>query len=68
MSRTVAAVLALALGVPVLAFIAAVSAAGVNPSLISSGVTFFVVLAAVVAMVIEIKRLADEPSTSDAHA
>ncbi len=60
MSRTVALVLALTLGVPVVAFIAAVMAAGVNPSLISSGATFFVVLAAVVAMVIEIKRLADQ--------
>ena len=64
MSRTVAAVLALALGVPVLAFIAAVTAAGVNPSLISSGVTFFVVLAAVVAMVFEIKSLADQDAAA----
>ena len=31
-----------------------------NPSLIFSGITFFVVLGAVVAMVIEIKRLADQ--------
>ncbi len=38
------------------------AAAGANPSLISSGVTFFVVLAAVVAMVIEIKRLVDQDS------
>jgi FtsH-binding integral membrane protein len=68
MSRTVAAVVALTLGVPVLAFIAAVAAAGANPSLISNGTTFFVVLAAVVAMVIEIKSLADEPGTPDAHA
>ncbi len=60
MSRTVVFVLALTLGVPVLAFVAAVMAAGVNLSLISSGATFFVVLAAVVAMVIEIKRLVDQ--------
>ena len=68
MSRAVAAVLVLTLGAPVLAFIAAVTAAGANPSLISNGVTFFVVLAAVVAMVIEIKRLADQTSASDTHA
>ena len=60
MSRTIAFVLALTLGVPVLAFVAAVMAAGVNLSLISSGATFFIVLAAVVAMVIEIKKLADQ--------
>ena len=60
MTRTIAAVLALMLVLPSLAFAAAVSAAGVNPSLISSGITFFVVLAAVVAMVIEIKSLADQ--------
>ena len=47
-------------GLPVLTLIAAVSAAGANLSLISNGATFFVVLAAVVAMVIEIKRLADQ--------
>jgi hypothetical protein len=60
MTRTLAAVLALMLVLPSLAFAAAVSAAGANPSLISSGVTFFVVLGAVIAMVIEIKRLADQ--------
>jgi hypothetical protein len=60
MSRTVAAVLVLALGAPVLAFIAAVTAAGASFSIISSGFTFFVVFAAVVAMVFEIKKLADQ--------
>lgn len=64
MSRIVALVLALTLGVPVLAFIGAVSAAGANPSLIGNGATFFVVLGAVAAMVIEIKRLADQDATA----
>ncbi len=64
MSRAVVAVLVLTLGTPVLAFIAAVTAAGVNPSLISDGATFFVVLAAVVAMIIEIKRLADQDTVA----
>ncbi len=65
MSRAAVAVLVLVLGFPVLAFAAAVSAAGANSSLISSGLTFFVVLAAVVAMVFEIKRLVeDETATS----
>ncbi len=59
MSRTAVAVLVLALGLPVIAFMAAVAAAGVSSSLISSGLTFFVVLGAVVAMVFEIKHLAD---------
>ncbi len=64
MSRAVAAVLVLTLGAPVLASIAAVTAAGANPSLISNGATFFVVLAAVVAMIIEIKRLADQDTVA----
>jgi hypothetical protein len=65
MSRAAVAVLVLVLGFPVLAFAAAVSAAGANSSLISSGLTFFVVLAAVTAMVFEIKRLVeDETATS----
>ncbi len=65
MSRAAVALLVLVLGFPVLAFAAAVSAAGANSSLISSGLTFFVVLAAVTAMVFEIKRLVeDETATS----
>ncbi|HEX2552196.1 MAG TPA: hypothetical protein VHL98_00750 [Microvirga sp.] len=69
MSRAVVAVLALTLVLPVLAFVAAVAAAGVSSSLISSGLTFFVVLGAVVAMVIEIKHLADgDGSAPEGHA
>jgi hypothetical protein len=48
------------LGFPVLAFIAVALAAGANPALIGNGLTFFIVLSAVVAMVFEIKRLTDE--------
>ena len=43
-----------------LAFTAAALAAGANPDLIGRGITFFVVLTAVTAMVFEIKRLADQ--------
>ncbi len=69
MSRAAVAVLTLALGLPVLAFMAAVAAAGANSSLISSGLSFFVVLAAVVAMVFEIKRLADgDGNAPEGHA
>ncbi len=60
MSRTFVALLVLTLGVPTLAFVAAMAAAGANPALITTGVTFFVVLTAVIAMVFEIKRLADQ--------
>ncbi len=60
MSRTFAALLVLTLGVPTLAFIAAALAAGANPALIGNGLTFFIVLTAVIAMVFEIKRLADQ--------
>jgi hypothetical protein len=60
MSRTLLALLVLTLGLPILAFIAAAMAAGANPALISTGATFFVVLTAVIAMVFEIKRLADQ--------
>jgi hypothetical protein len=59
MSRTFIVLLVITLGFPVLAFVAAALAAGTNPDLISAGVTFFVVLTAVTAMVFEIKRLAD---------
>jgi membrane protein implicated in regulation of membrane protease activity len=59
MSRTFIVLLVITLGFPVLAFVAAALAAGANPDLISAGVTFFVVLTAVTAMVFEIKRLAD---------
>lgn len=69
MSRAVLAVLVLTLGLPVVAFAAAAGAAGVNSSLISSGLTFFVVLAAVTAMVFEIKRLADgDGNAPEGHA
>jgi hypothetical protein len=60
MSRTFVALLVLTLGVPTLAFVAAMAAAGANPALIGTGITFFVVLTAVTAMVFEIKRLADQ--------
>jgi membrane protein implicated in regulation of membrane protease activity len=60
MSRTFAALLVLTLGVPTLAFIAAALAAGANLALIGNGLTFFIVLTAVVAMLFEIKRLADQ--------
>ena len=60
MTRNVAFVLALTLGAPVLAFVAAIADAGASPSLISSSLTFVVVLAAGIAMVLEIRRLADQ--------
>jgi hypothetical protein len=59
MSRDLMIVLAITLALPALAFAAAAAAAGTSPDLLSGGLTFFVVLAAVVAMVFEIKRLAD---------
>ena len=69
MSRTAVAVLVLALGLPVVAFMAAVAAAGVSSTLISSGFTFFVVLGTIVAMVFEIKHLADgDAGAPEGHA
>ncbi|HEV2602612.1 MAG TPA: hypothetical protein VGU24_03025 [Microvirga sp.] len=65
MSRTATLVFICAIGLPVLAFIAA--AAGTDGALLSGGVTFFVVVTAVVAMLFEIKRLADDPAGSS-HA
>jgi hypothetical protein len=59
MSRDLAIVLAVTLILPPLAFAAAATAAGTNPDLLSGGLTFFVVLGAAVAMLFEIKRLAD---------
>jgi hypothetical protein len=67
MSRTATLVFICAIGLPVLAFIAAAAAAGTDGTLVSGGVTFFVVVTAVVAMLFEIKRLADEPAGSS-HA
>ncbi len=64
MSRTFVALLVLTLGAPTLAFAAAMSAAGADLSLFGTGVTFFVVLTAVTAMVFEIKRLADEDGSA----
>jgi hypothetical protein len=64
MSRTATLVFVCAIGLPVLAFIAAVAAAGTDGTLVSGGVTFFVVVTAVVAMLFEIKRLADDPAGS----
>jgi hypothetical protein len=54
MSRTATLVFICAIGLPVLAFIAAVAAAGTDGTLVSGGVTFFVVVTAVVAMLFEI--------------
>jgi hypothetical protein len=59
-TRTLALVLVLAVALPVLAFAAAVSAAGASDALISGGLSFFVVVGAVIAMLFEIKRLADQ--------
>ena len=59
MSPTIASLLALTLALPVVLFIAVSAATGVNLDLISGGFTFFVVAAAVTAMIFEIKRLAD---------
>jgi hypothetical protein len=68
MSRTAAIVLSLSIGLPVIAFIAAAGAAGTSQSLITGGLSFFVVVTAVIAMLFEIKRLADGPGTADPHA
>ena len=59
MSRDHVVVLTITIIRPSLAFAAAATAAGTSPNLLSSGLTFFVVLAALVAMLFEIKRLAD---------
>ena len=59
MSRDLMIVLAITLVLPSLAFAAAATAAGTSPNLLSSGLTFFVVMAALAAMLFEIKRLAD---------
>jgi hypothetical protein len=56
--------LILAVGLPALAFAAAVSAAGASEALISGGLSFFVVVAAVIAMLFEIKRLADQDAST----
>ncbi len=61
---TLAAVLAVALGLPVLAFIAVVEAVGADQSLLSGGLTFVVVVSAVIAMVCDIKRMADEDKSA----
>lgn len=59
MSRTLVILLVLTLVVPTLLFVAVAVASGTSPDLISDGFTFFIVAAAVTAMVFEIKRLAD---------
>jgi hypothetical protein len=59
MSRDLIIVLVITLALPSLAFAAAATAAGTSPNLLSSGLTFFVVMAALAAMLFEIKRLAD---------
>ena len=64
MPRTVALVLAAALGLPVLAFIAVVEAVGADQSLLSGGLTFVVVVTAVMAMICEIKRMADQDESA----
>ncbi len=60
MTRTLALVLVLAVALPVVAFAAAVSAADASNALISGGLSFFVVVGAIIAMLFEIKRLADQ--------
>ena len=64
MSRDLAIVLAITLALPALAFTAAATAAGTSPDLLSGGLTFFVVLAAVTAMVFEIKRLVEDETAA----
>jgi uncharacterized membrane protein len=59
MSRTIAAVLALVLGLPFVMLAAIVWAAGVDQGFLTGVLTFTVVGSAVVAMLFEIKRLAD---------
>ena len=59
MSRDLIIVLVITLALPSLAFTAAATAAGTSPNLLGSGLTFFVVMAALAAMLFEIKRLAD---------
>ena len=54
-------ILAITLGLPVLAFVAAALAAGINMSLLANGLTFIVVVGFVVAAVFEIRRIADQP-------
>jgi hypothetical protein len=57
MSPTIAAVFALVLVVPVLACLAAFTAAGVNPSFMTGVFTFAVVVGGVTAALFEIRRL-----------
>ena len=59
MSRTVMGLIGLTLVLPIVLFVAVAVASGANPALISDGLAFFVVAGAVVAMIFEIKRLAD---------
>ena len=63
-TRTLALVLVLAVALPVVAFAAAVSAAGASNALISGGLSFFVVVGAIIAMLFEIKRLADQDAST----
>jgi hypothetical protein len=59
MSPSVAAVIALALGLPVVMFVAVFRSVGGNPELLTSALTFTVVTAAVVGLLFEIKRLTE---------
>src|SRR5215212_10387599 len=54
MSRTVAALIALTLAVPIVLFVAVAIAAGVSPALINSGIIFLVLASALTAMIFEI--------------
>jgi Na+/H+ antiporter NhaC len=54
-------ILALMIAFAVLVFVAAAVASGINPSVLSDGLIFLVVVAFVVAAIFEIKRLADQP-------
>ena len=59
MSKTLAAVIALVLVIPILVLIALTSVGGVDSSFLTGTLTFTVVAAAIVAMLFEIKRWAD---------
>jgi hypothetical protein len=61
LNAMISLILAITLGLPVLAFVAAALAAGINMSLLANGLTFIVVVGFVIAAVFEIRRIADEP-------
>jgi hypothetical protein len=62
MSRTLAALITFMLGAPVVAFVAAGAAAGMNPSIYSGAVAFLAGVLFLTGFVCEIQRLASTPS------